>query len=127
MSARSASTASSATAAASFSTGTRLAGERRLVHAQVAGAEEAQVGGHLVAGLHQHEVAGHEVRGRQAQLLPGPQHRRLGRHRPAERVDGRDGLGLLQVADDGVEEHDAEDDDGVHVLLEEDRHHARRR
>ena len=52
----------------------RLAGERRLVHAQVARAQEAQVGRHLVAGLQQHQVAGHDLGGRQAQLLAGADH-----------------------------------------------------
>ena len=78
----------------------RLAGERRLVHAQVARAQEAQVGRHLVAGLHQHEVAGDDLGGREPHLLPGAQQRGLRRHRAAERVDGGHGLGLLQVADD---------------------------
>ena len=49
--------------------GDRLAGQRRLVDAQLALAHEAQVGGDLVAGLQQDEVAGDDLGRRQAQRV----------------------------------------------------------
>ena len=124
MQTRSPSAASRSTAAASFSTGDRLAGQRRLVDVQLALAHEAQVGRHLVAGLQQHEVAGDDLGRRQAQRLARAHHRRLGRHRLRQRLDGGDRLGLLDVADERVEEHDAEDHGGVDPVPENERDDA---
>ena len=118
MSARSASTASRRRRLAVLLDRHRLAGQRRLVDAQVA----RRAGG---AGRPapcrrpgEHEVAGDDLGGRQPQLLAGAHDRGLGRHRAAQRLDGGDRLGLLEVADDGVQQDDAEDDAGVDPLLE---------
>ena len=120
MSSRSASTASLGTTLLVLLDRHGFAGQRRLVDAQVARADEAQVGRHLVPALDEDEVAGHDLGGRQPQLLAGADDGGLGGHGATQRLDGGDRPGLLQVADERVEEDDAEDHRGVDPLLEEE-------
>jgi hypothetical protein len=88
---------------------------------------EAQVGGHLVACLQQHDVAGHQLLGGHSAPLPVAQHQRPGREHVADGVQGLLGLALLDEADDGVDEHHAEDHTRVHPVLQDARYRARRR
>ncbi len=96
----------------------RFAGQRRLLDPQIALTQEPQVGRHTVAGLQQHDVAWHELRRGDSQLLAATPHRGLGDDHLRQRLDGFLRLCLLDVADDGVEEHDAEDDRRIDPFAE---------
>ena len=106
--------------------GQRLAGEGRLVDPQVPGAEKPQVGRHLVPGLQQDDVSGHQVLGGDHQAFSLAQNGGLGGDRPGEGGDGTGGLGLLDEADEGVDENHQKDDAGIHPFRNEAGDQARR-
>jgi len=83
--------------------------------------EEPQVGGHAVAGLEQHHVPGHELPGVNAEFVTIATHGGFSSDHSRERLDGFFGLGLLEKTDDGVKDHDAENDRRIHPLAEEGR------
>ena len=88
----------------------RLAGQRRLLGAQVLHIGEPKVGRDLVARFEQHDVPRHELfRGNHARLAAahGP---RLGGQHVADRIQRLLGLALLDEAEQRVEDDDAEDD-----------------
>ena len=96
----------------------RLAGQRRLLDAQVDGLDQAQVGRYAVARAQAHDVARHQVVGLDLGPLtvaPG-----MGMHREhlADAGERLLGLALLDEADDGVDDHHAEDDAGVDPVAE---------
>ena len=115
---RSARIVSAGSGSVCFSTGTRFAGQRRFVDVQIALVQQAQIGRHAVAGLQQHHVAGHELRRGNPQLLTAAPHRGLGDDHLRQRVDGLLRFRLLEVADDGVDEDDAENDRRIHPLAQ---------
>ena len=94
----------------------RLAGQRGLVDRQVRRHHQAAVGRDPVAGLEQHDVAGHELVGGDLDdpvvaPHPDPAHQHL-----LQGVEGVGGLGLLDVAEHGVDQqHHADDDRVLHV------------
>ena len=92
---------------------------------EIADAEQPQVGGHTVAGLQQHDVAGDERLGGHALLFPIAAHRRLRGDHACERFDGGLRFRFLEKADDGVHEHDAEDDRRIHPFAQHRRDAAR--
>ena len=93
--------------------GEGLAGQRGLLHLEARGLDEAQVGGHDVPGLQQHQVAGHQVARRDVQDLSFAQDARVRRAQAAKRRHGAFGAVLLDEPDDGVQDHDDHDGDGV--------------
>ncbi len=104
----------------------RLTSERRLIHAQLAHLEQAQVGGHLVARGQQHDVAGHQFARIDALALPTAQHRGLGGERARQRFERTQRLAFLDEADHGVEEDHAKNHrrvgPGPHSQLDGSRH-----
>jgi hypothetical protein len=91
----------------------RLAGQRGFVDLQVAALQQAQVRGHLVARGQQDDIARHQLRGVDLLLFPGAQHRGCRGQRAREGRQRAQRLALLDEADDGVEQDDAEDHAGV--------------
>ena len=99
----------------------RLASEGGFIHVQIADLEKPEIGGHAVAGLEQHHVARHELLGVDAKFASVAAHGRFGGDHLGERLNGFFGLGLLEKTDDGVDEHDAEDDRRIHPFAEKGR------
>ena len=100
--------------------GLGFAGERGFLHAQVGALDEPAVGRHHVARLEQDDVARHEIaRGHLDDLPAAPD--ADNRHREALEHRHR-ALGALFVheAQDGVEDDDREDGDGVGEVAEGD-------
>jgi hypothetical protein len=93
--------------------GERLTGERRLVDLERVPLEQPRVGGDDVAELDADDVTGHQDR--RVLLLPPavPQQLGLGRQPGHERRRGVPGVGLLDVADGGVDEEQRDDADEV--------------
>jgi hypothetical protein len=99
----------------------RLPGEGGFLDFEAACREKAHVRWHPVARGQLHNVAGHEFGGWQRRLLSVAQHGRgLGDH-VHERLDGLAGPVLLDEADKGVQDHDAQDYESVHDLAHDDR------
>ena len=96
----------------------RLAGERGLLHVEVAGLEEPGVGRHAVAGGEPHDVARHDGPARDVSPATIPQDARHRRHRVAEAL-GRAvrACGLHEVEHEAERDHD-DDDRGVRALAE---------
>ena len=91
----------------------RLAGERGLLHLQRGGADQARVGGHRVALPQHQDVAGNQVGGGYRRQFAVAQHRRPGGRHVRQGGDGIGGPVLLHETDDGVGQHDQQDDDHV--------------
>jgi hypothetical protein len=68
---------------------------------------------HLVAGGQQHDVARHELLGGDQLPLAAAQHRGLRREHAADGVQRRLGLAFLHEADEGVDDHRAQQHAGV--------------
>ena len=92
---------------------------------QVTCGDEAQVGGDFVAGSEQDKIAGDEIRGRDA--VHGASAHHVGLHDEAsrERLDGALGFGFLQIADPRVQQHDGDNDGGIHRAAHEQLRAAR--
>ena len=95
-----------------------LAGQRRLLEQEAARADQPEVRRHLVARLQDDDVAGHQLVGGDLGALALPQHERLGREHPADRIQRPLGPAFLDEADDRVDQNDAEDHRGVDPLAE---------
>jgi len=87
---------------------------------------QAQVGRNTVTGGEQHDVAGHQLAGVELPAMPAPAHgdRRgdaacQGGQRPFR-------LGFLPVADQRIDQYDAEDHPGIDALAQPGRHRAGR-
>ena len=88
--------------------------------------DDAAVGGHGVARFQQDDVAGHDLGGVQRLGLAVAQNLAGGGGHGLQRFDGGFGLALLEDAEDGVEQHDDEDDDDLgHALAADDAGHGR--
>ena len=98
----------------------RLAGQGRLLDLEVSNVEEAEVGGHLVARCELDDVAGDEFGHGHRQTRPVTDNRGEIGHHLDQRLDRLPGPELLQEADHGVRDHDAEDDGAVDRLPERD-------
>ncbi len=71
-----------------------------------------------------HQIAGHQIRGIDGhQPAVAPDHR-VGREHVADRRQRILGLALLNKADGGIHQHDAEYDAGVEPVLEQRGHQA---
>ena len=75
--------------------------------------DEAQVGGDLVAPFQDQDVPRDQFAGWQAAHLAVADHHALGHHHAPQGLQGRLGLALLHVTQDGVEQDHPEDDQGV--------------
>ena len=92
----------------------RLAGQRGLDALERGRFQEPGIGRDQVAGFQREDVTGDDSRGRNRSDLPVAPHLGLGRGHLLERRDGLLRVELLVEADDGVEDDDGEDGDGVH-------------
>ena len=92
----------------------RLAGQRGLDALERGRLQEPGIGRDQVAGFQREDVTGDDSRGRNRSDLPIASHLGLGRGQLLERRDGLLRVELLVEADDGVEDDDGEDGDGVH-------------
>ena len=92
----------------------RLAGQRGLDAPERGRFQEPGIGRDQVAGFQREDIAGNDARGGNRSDLPVAPHLGLGRGHLLERRDGLLGLEFLVEADDGVEDDDGEDGDGVH-------------
>ena len=90
--------------------GEGFAGECGFIDLQTFHLHQPQIGGHAVARLEQHHIAGHESLGVDSLRAAIAAHGGLGRDHAGERLDGFPGLGLLEKTENGIEDHDAEDD-----------------
>ena len=91
-----------------------LAGQRRLLGAQVLGVDETQVGRDLVAGFEKHDVAGRrDPRPECSRVSPPRTRARLRRKHVADRVERLLRPALLHEAEQRIEDDDGEDDRGV--------------
>ena len=100
----------------------RLAGERRLLGAQVLCVGEAEIGRHLVAGFEQHDVPRHQLVSRDHARLAAARRPGLGREHVANRVERLLGLAFLDEAEQRVEKHDPEDDPRIEPQAEHQLH-----
>ena len=92
----------------------RLAGQRGLDALERGRFQEPGIRRDQVAGFQREDVTGHDCRGRNRSDLPVASHLGLRRGHLLERRDGFLRVELLIEADDGVEDDDGEDGDGVH-------------
>ena len=118
-------TACASTAWRVFFHGLGFAGQCRFFDAQLARFEQAQVGGDFVAGAEQHDVADHELFRRDLAALTVAQHRRVEREHVADGVQRTFRLAFLDHADDGVDEHHADDHAAIHPMGEQGRDRCR--
>ena len=104
----------------------RLAGERRLIDAEVVALQQLAVRRHDVADVEAHDVAGNE--GLRLHFLPGAvaQRARLHRQRTLQRIEGVRSLVLLPEAENGVEHQQRRDDDEIAPVPHDQRHQRRR-
>ena len=92
----------------------RLAGQRGLDALERGGFQKPGISRNQVAGFQREDVAGDDSRGRNRSDLPVASHLGLRRGHLFERRDGLLRVELLVEADDGVEDDDGEDGDGIH-------------
>ena len=88
-----------------------LPGQGCLVSLQVCAFDDAGVGGDLVPGLDQHEVAGNDIVGRDPLALAVADHGGLGRGKGHQCPHRLLGPRLLDIAEQGVQHDDRENDD----------------
>ena len=103
----------------------RLAGVNGLVDLELARAKQADIGRHLIPRSQEYYVSGNQLGRRNPLALALSHDRRLAGHRPSQRLDGLERLRLLTESDDGVDQHDPEDDARIGPLLQERRDGAR--
>ncbi len=103
----------------------RLAGECRLVDPEVGALDETGIGRDDVAGLQHEHIARYEVGGDDGGLGAVTHDPRRGGRHGAQRRHRLFGAVLLEEPDEGIEDDDGADDDGVRGLA--DRHHHCRR
>lgn len=97
-------------------TGDRLARQRGLVDPQLSQADEPYISGHLVAGFENHEVAGNQLSGDNGLLMAIADHPGVRLNHRAKSIKGSLGLGLLDEADQRIDQHDSEDHGRIDVL-----------
>ncbi len=90
-----------------------LPGEGGFGHHQCRRLDESGIGGHRVALLEQEDVPRHHVDRRDPLLLTVPEHTRRRCRHSLQCGHGLLGPGLLHIAQDGVEDDDRQDHDGV--------------
>ena len=118
---------SSSSPAALFSTGQRLAGQRRLLDVKILRLEETGVRGHEVAGGQPHPVSHDEIPARDPGPRAVPQRRRRRRHLAPEALGRALGSkGLDEVERDRQQDHGG-DEHGVDDLPQDRRDRRRRR
>ena len=109
-----------------FRNGSRLSGERRLLHLQTIGGQQAGVGGDMISRLDHDDVARDQFRGGQHFALASTEHFCHG-----GRESGEGGQGLfrplfLPVPDQGVQDHNRQDRPGVGQVPKKCRKNRRR-
>lgn len=98
----------------------RFASECRFGNLQIARTQQTQIGRHFVARFQRHNIAGHKFGRVNALRLATANHGRFGRHRLRQCFDCFFGFGFLQIADDRVNKHRAENHQRVNRLLLDD-------
>ncbi len=91
----------------------RLAGERRLIDAEVVARDQLEVGRKNVAQTHAHHIAGHELRGVDLRPLAVALDTALERKLLFQRIERAAGLELLPETDARVEQQQQRDDDEI--------------
>ena len=89
-----------------------FAGQRSFVRPQVGAFDDARIGRDLVAGLDHHDVAGNDVVGRDPPSFAVANHGRFGSGKGHQRPHRLLGPRFLDVAQQGVEHDDRQNDDG---------------
>jgi len=97
----------------------RFARQRRFVHLQVDGFDQARVGGNPVPRTQVHHVAWHDLARRDLRFLSVAENVRGERRHPPKRLEGPLRAILLHVAENDGEENDGADREGLDVLSEE--------
>ena len=90
-----------------------FAGQRGLRDAQTGRIDQSAIGGNRIALGENDDVAGNHVSGIDAHDPAATQHRSLRGGHLRKRLDGRLGLGLLHVAEHGIDDKNQHDHDGV--------------
>ena len=90
-----------------------FAGQRSFVRPQVGAFDDARVGRDLVAGLDHHDVAGNDVVGRDPPSFAVANHGRFGSGKGHQRPYRLLGPRFLDIAQQGVEHDDRQNDDGL--------------
>ncbi len=103
----------------------RLAGQGRLVDAQVLDPQQPQIGRHPVPGFQEDHVARYEVGGVDLVPLAVAQNRCVAGQHGAHGLEGTLGLALLDEADDRVDHHHTHDHGRVDVVLQPGRDRGR--
>ncbi len=98
--------------------GQRFAGQHRLVGVQFTLVKQTQVGRDAIAGGQQDDISRHQFTGVQLFPVAVATHRDRGRNAARQRRERALGLGLLPVADDGIDQHDAKNHAGVYPFAE---------
>ena len=100
----------------------RFSGKGGFVDLEIPQVNQPHVGGHLIARLQQDQVARHHLRRRDPAFGAGPHHRCFSNHGLSQRGNGFKGLGFLQEADNGIHQHDAQNDPRIHPFLQQRGH-----
>jgi hypothetical protein len=101
----------------------RLAGERGFVDTQLARLQQAHVGRKAVARGQQNDVTGHQTCGIDVVLPAVTQHHRARRQQVADCLQCPLGFSFLHETDQGVEQHDRNDDHAVDPMADRHSHH----
>ena len=96
----------------------RLAGQHRFVGVQFVLVDQPEVGRHAVAGGQHDDVAGDQLRRVELLAMAAPAHGYRGGDASRQSGQRPFGLGLLPVANEGIDQHDAENHAGVHDFTE---------
>ncbi len=101
--------------------GSRFPGKRGLLGAQIGHVQEPRVRWDAVAGAEDDDVAGHDLGGGDVNRLPAPEDRGGRRRHGLECTHRPLGPVFLVEAQEGADDHDAEDDRGVQRVPEDER------
>jgi hypothetical protein len=101
-----------------FVYGERFTGECGFIHLEIVNGAESEISGYLVAALEKDDVSGDDLFRRDAEAVAVSADGGFSDDQTCEGFDGFFCFGFLNEADDGVDEDDGENDDGVHPFLE---------
>ena len=91
----------------------RFSGERRFLHAEIGHLQEASIGSDPVTGFDPDQITRHKLLAGQPLPEPIPAHLHQGLRQVAQRQQGLLRLAFLQIAQQGVEQHDHQDRDRI--------------
>ena len=91
----------------------RLAGENRFFNPQIMALNQAHIGRDAVARAQNHDIARHQVAGGNGFMLAAALHARVAGEHIADALQRFFGVALLDMADQGVDHRDAQDDERI--------------